>query len=202
MPEPLRILIVGASIAGPATAYWLGKTGAQITIIERYPKFRKGGQNVNIRSTAVKVMRKVPGMEEAVKARPVPVDAFEMLNRDTGQSLGRVEMSKNPEQQTLLSQYEIFRDSLSGVLHDLTKDLPNVTYVYNEQVSKMEPSSDSYTGPTKVEFMNGHPPADYDLVVACDGVTSRTRALGLGCGLRDYVHPLNVWVAYLSSTLR
>ena len=37
-----------------------------------------------------------------------------------------------------------------------------------------------------------------DLVVACDGATSRTRAMGLGCGIRDYVHPSNCWGAYFT----
>jgi 2-polyprenyl-6-methoxyphenol hydroxylase-like FAD-dependent oxidoreductase len=165
MPEQLRVLIVGASIAGHATAYWLAKTGASITIIERYPQFRKGGQNVNIRSTAVKVMRKIPGMEQAVKARPVPLVGFEMLDGyNNNQSLGKVEMSTNPEQQSLLSQYEIFRDSLSEVLYDLTKHDPNINYIYNEQVTQMVPSSDG--GPVKVDFMNGHPSAVYNNVVA------------------------------------
>lgn len=42
MAERLRVLVVGASIAGPATAYWLAKAGAHMTVIERYPGIRKG----------------------------------------------------------------------------------------------------------------------------------------------------------------
>lgn len=36
----------------------------------------------------------------------------------------------------------------------------------------------------------------FDLVVACDGATSRTRAIGLGCGVRDHIKPLNSWSAF------
>ena len=59
----LRVLVVGASIAGPTAAYWLAKSGAQVTVIERFPELRKGGQNVDIRTIGVEVMRRMPGME-------------------------------------------------------------------------------------------------------------------------------------------
>ena len=62
----LRVLVVGASIAGPTTAYWLAKAGASVTVIERFPKLREGGQNIDIRTAGVPVMRKIPGMEAAV----------------------------------------------------------------------------------------------------------------------------------------
>ena len=198
MADSLSILIVGASIAGPATAYWLTRAGlgASITIIEQYPEFRKGGQNINIRSTAVQVMRRAPGMEAAVNARRVPLDGFAMVN-DRVEPLGTVNMSSNPEKQSLLSQFEIFRDDLSGILTDLTLNHPEITYIYNEQVAQMTYSGDS-SAPVKVDFLNGHPSAFFDLVIACDGATSRTRAMGLACGLRGNIGPLNVWVAYLS----
>jgi len=44
----LRILIVGASIAGPMAAYWLARTDAEITVIERFPELRTNGQAIDI----------------------------------------------------------------------------------------------------------------------------------------------------------
>jgi len=44
--------------------------------------------------------------------------------------------------------------------------------------------------------MNGFPTSDFDLVVACVGSTSRTRAIGLGCDVRDHIRPTNSWAAY------
>jgi 2-polyprenyl-6-methoxyphenol hydroxylase-like FAD-dependent oxidoreductase len=58
----LRILVVGASIAGPSTAYWLAKAGAKVTVVERFASLRKGGQAVDIRTSGVAVMRKIEGM--------------------------------------------------------------------------------------------------------------------------------------------
>lgn len=46
----------------------------------------------------------------------------------------------------------------------------------------MQHYNEKDNGPIKVEFANGLPPSEYDLVVAADGATSTTRAMGLGCG--------------------
>lgn len=67
----LNVLVVGASIAGPATAYWFARAGANVTVIERYPQLREGGQAIDIRSVGVTIMRKTPGMETSVRANKV-----------------------------------------------------------------------------------------------------------------------------------
>lgn len=46
----LEVFIVGASIGGPTAAYWFAKAGANVTIIERFPKLRTKGQNIDIRT--------------------------------------------------------------------------------------------------------------------------------------------------------
>src|ERR1700689_3237672 len=43
------ILISGASIAGPALAYWLRSQGFNPTVVERAPAPRPGGQAVDLR---------------------------------------------------------------------------------------------------------------------------------------------------------
>ena len=39
-----RVLVAGASIAGPALAHWLRRRGAEVTVVERAPGLRPGGQ--------------------------------------------------------------------------------------------------------------------------------------------------------------
>jgi 2-polyprenyl-6-methoxyphenol hydroxylase-like FAD-dependent oxidoreductase len=180
----IKVLIVGASIAGPASAYWFAKAGADVTVIERFPQLRTNGQNVDIRTAGVNVMRKMPGMEEAVRAKTVPMGEGFSLVDDHGRPYGTLKPSGNPDQQTLVSEYEIFRGDLSRILFDMTKDSQNIKYVFGEQIASMQQNGEE-DGPVTVEFANGLPTAEYDLVVACDGATSKTRAMGLGCGVRD-----------------
>lgn len=193
----LRVLIVGASIAGPTAAYWFAKAGATVTVIERFPHFRTNGQNVDIRTAGVTVMRKMTGMEEAVRARLWPLEGFSFV-RENGRPFATIRATGNADQQSIISEYEIFRGDLAQVIHGLSKDNPNIKYVFGEQVESMQ-RDEKDDGPITVGFMNGYPSAQYDLVVACDGATSRTRALGLNCGVRDHMVPLNGWLAFAST---
>lgn len=198
MSQP-NVLIVGASIAGPTAAYWFARAGWHVTIIERFPSLRDGGQNVDIRTVGVAVMRKMGGMEEAVRARRAPMDGISFVRAD-GRPYGTIRPTGDPHQQSLVSEYEILRGDLAEILHGMTERDRNIRYVFGEQVATLRPADDAAPdGPLAVTFANGHPPAEYDLVVACDGATSRTRALGLGCDVRDHVTTTNIWAAYFST---
>ncbi|KAK3306710.1 oxidoreductase [Chaetomium strumarium] len=196
----LRVLIVGASIAGPTAAYWFAKAGARVTVIERFPQLRTSGQNIDIRTVGVTVMRKMPGMEAAVRAKTVPMSGISFLNT-SGRPIATIKPSGNPDQQALISEYEILRGDLAKILYDMTKDDNNITYVFGEQISSIQQHDDSNNndGPVTVTFANNTlPPSEFDLVVAADGATSRTRALGLGCAVREHMRPQHQWAAYFS----
>jgi 2-polyprenyl-6-methoxyphenol hydroxylase-like FAD-dependent oxidoreductase len=47
-----RVLICGASVAGPALAYWLGRSGYEVTVVERAARLREGGHAVDFRGSA------------------------------------------------------------------------------------------------------------------------------------------------------
>jgi 2-polyprenyl-6-methoxyphenol hydroxylase-like FAD-dependent oxidoreductase len=47
--ENTRVLISGASIAGPALAYWLDRYGFEVTVVEKAPGIRPGGQAVDFK---------------------------------------------------------------------------------------------------------------------------------------------------------
>jgi len=194
----LKVLVVGASIAGPTAAYWLAKAGADVTVIERFPQLRTNGQNIDIRTAAVTIMRKMVGMEAAVQAKTTRLESISFV-RSNGRPYGTIKATGNPDQQSLVSEYEIFRGDLAQILFDLTKENKNIKYVFGEQVTSMQQlPNEKDDGPITVEFANGFPTSDYDLVVACDGATSRTRALALGCGVRDHMRSTNCWAAFFS----
>ncbi|KAL9054088.1 MAG: hypothetical protein Q9162_004345 [Coniocarpon cinnabarinum] len=190
----LNVLIVGASIAGPTAAYWFARVGAHVTVIERFPELRKGGQNIDIRTVGVNVMRRMPGMEAAVRAKTTQMEGICLVNND-GRPFATMTSTGDADQQSLVSEFEIFRGDLAQILYDFTKNSDRITYQFGEQIASLQHDSD---GPITVEFANGFPRAQYDLVVACDGATSRTRAMGFGCSVRDHIIRLNGWAAYFS----
>ncbi|MCJ1291854.1 hypothetical protein MMC34_003401 [Xylographa carneopallida] len=194
MSQP-RVLVVGASIAGPMAAYWLAKAGVRVTVIERFPKLRTSGQGIDIRTTGVNIMRKILGMEAAVRAKTTELEGMSFV-RDDGRLYGTIRATGNPDKQSLVSEYEIFRGDLARILFDLSKDNENVQYIFGEQIASLQQTEGD--GPIKVEFANGLATSEYDLVVACDGATSRTRVMGFGGSVRDYINPVNSWAAYFT----
>ncbi|KIW03464.1 uncharacterized protein PV09_05233 [Verruconis gallopava] len=190
----MKVLVVGASIAGPATAYWLAKAGVKVTVIERFPNVRTNGQSVDIRAAGVTVMRKIPGMEAAVRAKATQQEGIHFV-RDDGKPYATMYKTGDVNQQSLTSEFEIFRGDLAQILFEMSKDDENIEYIFGEQVTSMHQATN---GLMKVEFANGLAPTEFDLVIACDGANSRTRALGLKCGVRDHVESVNCWAAYFS----
>ena len=131
------VLVVGASIAGPTTTYWLARAGAQVTIIERFPELRTSGQVVDIRTTGVSVTRMMKGMEAAVRAISAQIEGMAFVCED-GRPYGNIRSTGDPDQQSLVFEYEIYRGDLSRVLFELTKDNEKIKYVFGEQIASMQ----------------------------------------------------------------
>ena len=56
----MRILISGASVAGPVLAYWLKRYGFDVTVVERAPTLRKtGGHAVDLFRPAMQIVAKM-----------------------------------------------------------------------------------------------------------------------------------------------
>ena len=64
-----RVLISGASIAGPTLAYWLLQAGHDVTLVERSPAPRRGGQAIDIRGPALDVIAAMGLGERVAKLR-------------------------------------------------------------------------------------------------------------------------------------
>ena len=64
-----KILVVGASIAGPVVCYWLKKLGFSPTLIEKSAGLRKGGYAIDIRGIAVDVVKKMGVLEDIAAQR-------------------------------------------------------------------------------------------------------------------------------------
>ena len=190
----------GASIAGPTAAYWFARAGASVTLIERFPSLRANGHNVDIRTAGVTVMRKMTGMEAAVRSKATQMKGICLVDSH-GRSFAALSSTGNADAQSLVSEFEIFRGDLARILFDLTSSHRHIRYVFDETVASITPSPSPHgDGPLTVQFSNGRlPTADYDLVVAADGATSRTRALGLHCAVNDHIVRLNAWNAYFST---
>lgn len=179
-----KILISGASIAGPTLAFWLHRYGFEVTIVERAESLRLGGQNVDIKGAAQKIAQWM-GIEEEIRAA------------DTGE-LGVLFVDKNnvtkaalPKGESNLgtSELEILRGDLVKILYEHTKE--NVEYLFGNQIIALDEHQDG----VKVTFQNGEI-RDFDLVICADGIRSRTRSLIFGD--EPAVKPVGLYVSYFT----
>lgn len=66
-----RVLISGASIAGPALALWLHRYGFDVTVVEKAPGIRRGGQAVDFKGPIHMAVLERMGILEAVRQASV-----------------------------------------------------------------------------------------------------------------------------------
>ncbi|KAK3942505.1 hypothetical protein QBC46DRAFT_379772 [Diplogelasinospora grovesii] len=172
--EPLRVLIVGAGIAGPALALWLSRLGCQITIIERSAGLRASGQQIDLRREGVPVMKRM-GLEPAVRAALVKEPGVRLVDKHGRGVAYFPALKTGTGQQSLTSEFEIMRGDLVRILYDATRDLPGVEYVFNTAVQTLH-QSESGDGSVEVGFGDGRS-GTYDVVVGADGTFSTVREL-------------------------
>ncbi|KAH7072308.1 hypothetical protein BKA63DRAFT_578122 [Paraphoma chrysanthemicola] len=190
----LKILISGSSIAGPTTAFFLSRLGHSITLLERSPSLRTGGQAIDIRTFGVSVLRRIPGLEAAVRAHSTREEGVSFMRQD-GTPWGTIRATGNAERQGIVSEFEILRGEFARLLVGLSEGQDGVEYVFGERIVAIAQREES----VKVEFAYGKKAEDYDLVIACDGALSRTRGMGMECGAREHVVATDSWTVYFSS---
>ncbi|MGW5681305.1 FAD-dependent monooxygenase [Nonomuraea sp. NPDC003754] len=165
-----RVLISGAGLAGPAMAHWLLRDGHDVTVVERAPAIRDGGQAVDFRGEAHMTMLERMGILDEVRRR-----------RTEGGPLVIID-AEGTEQLRLPASFtggavEIARGDLSHLLHDLTKD--RAEYMFGDSVAAMSETA----GGVDVVFDSGAR-RGFDLVIGADGLHSNVRGLTFGAESR------------------
>jgi 2-polyprenyl-6-methoxyphenol hydroxylase-like FAD-dependent oxidoreductase len=96
----LKVLIVGSGIGGPALAYWIHTLlpKSHVTILERAPEPRFGGQAVDIRSAAIPIVERM-GLMQKVKDKTTTEVGMEFVYAD-GKRKATFPASGNAEQQS------------------------------------------------------------------------------------------------------
>lgn len=128
--ETTDVLISGAGIAGCAAAFWLARAGLSVTVVERAPEPRRGGQAVDLRGAGRTVVGR---MGQLGAAREIAVDqkGFEMIG-PTGRSLGRVGVDAF-DGEGMISEIEILRGDLAELLLEATP--PETEYIFDDTIT-------------------------------------------------------------------
>ncbi|MGW3281433.1 FAD-dependent monooxygenase [Nocardia rhamnosiphila] len=164
----MRILISGASIAGPVLAYWLTRYGFSVTVVERAPEPRKtGGHAVDLFRPAMDISERMgvlPRIEERTTGTNRMVIFPEGQRRPARMDLSKIFGAASDR------HAEIMRDDLSEIYYAAACD--EVEYLFGDSITAIAPDGE-------VLFENAAP-RRFDLVVGADGLHSTVRRLVFG----------------------
>ena len=162
----MRILISGAGVAGPALALALQGRGHEVTVVERAPRLRDGGQSVDFRGSVHREVLERLGLWDAIwerRTHPSPLAFIDARGR--GRALLPAVLTAG--------DVEIVRGDLSRLLHARTA--ATTSYRFGDQVTALR-----NVGPhVEVAFASGRSER-FDLVVGADGLHSGVRSVAFG----------------------
>lgn len=178
-----RILISGASVAGPALAWWLARYGFRPTVVERAPQLRGGGYAVDFRGDVHLAVLGQMGILDQIRVRQtrlasttyVDVDNRPVATMPAGIFAGDV---------------EILRGDLGQILYAATQD--RTEYLFGDSITGLATRADG----VHVTFERAAPRV-FDLVIGADGLHSVVRRLAFAHE-PDPVRDLGLFVAIFS----
>lgn len=183
----IEVLVSGASIAGPAAAYWLQRYGARVTVVEQAPALRPGGQAVDARGVAREVIRRM-GLDEAVRA--ACTDTRGGYSVDAEGTVLETFRAEDDGGDGYISEIEILRGDLARILHDHTSG--EVDYVFGDRIAGLSQDADG----VDVVLASGAR-RRFDLVIGAEGLHSALRATVFGPRER-FVRHLGLGLAFFS----
>jgi 2-polyprenyl-6-methoxyphenol hydroxylase-like FAD-dependent oxidoreductase len=165
-----NVLISGASIAGPALAFWLARYGIAVTIVEKASSLRGGGYPIDVRGTAIEAVERM-GLYAQMRAAHVDTQSIGFVDAN-----GAVVAKIDPEALTggvKGKDIEIRRGDIATTLYAATKG--TATYRFNDSIAALDEHADG----VNVTFVSGDT-GTYDIVIGADGLHSNIRSIVFG----------------------
>lgn len=165
----MKVLIVGAGIAGPTLAYWLIKGGHQVTLIEHAPELRTGGYLLDFWGAGFDVAQKMGIVPELRRLGYMFTEARAV--DDAGRKIASFDPSVVIESNA--RYVTIPRTDLANTIYDAIDGA--VELILADTVRELDDDGDR----VRVTFEKGGS-RDFDLAFGADGLHSRVRRLVFG----------------------
>ncbi|WP_342151454.1 FAD-dependent monooxygenase [Methylorubrum sp. SB2] len=181
-----RILITGASIAGNTAAWWLGRHGFDVTVVESAADFRDGGQNVDIRGVGREALRRM-GLERAALDHGTGEEGTAWVDHH-GRPVATFPAG-DAAGDGPTAEMEILRGDLARLLYDGARE--RAAFRFGEAVAGIEQTPEA----ASVTFASGGTET-FDAVIVAEGVGSATRERVFPG--ENAPRPMDLTIAYLT----
>ncbi|KAK5796561.1 hypothetical protein VI817_005846 [Penicillium citrinum] len=189
MPS-LKVLICGGGCAGPALAYWLARTGHEVTIVEHFQALRAIGAQIDLRGQGIEVVKRM-GLDSAIRSKLVDEAGVSFIDSN-GKSHATIMANKSGKgAQSLTSEYEIMRGDLVRILYEATHQ--KVKYMFGTTIETFEQDNSNHS--VFVQFSDGSH-GTYDILIGADGQGSRIRKAILAPDSPEPYRKLGIHMAY------
>lgn len=180
--DDLRILVVGAGIAGISVAQLLRRQGRHPVLIERSrdPETMTDDDHAGYMLALMPMVDSIIddlGMREDYREASVPIDRY-VFHAHTGKTL------RSDRLGSLLAEYGEYRGIARGELITVLSSPPCPVSFDASLLALGGAGDDGESGPTRVQVATGvhssaqvHHEAEFDLVIIADGLGSHTRQL-------------------------
>ena len=159
----MKILVSGASVAGPSVALWLGRAGHEVTVVEIAPALRQGGYAVDFRGEVFTTVLDRMGVLDDLRALQTGGNAMRFVD-ESGRRLMRLPV------EFAGGELEVLRADLSRVLYEHSR--AQAAYRFGDSIAWLR----EHPGGVDVRFESGVEET-YDLVIGADGMHSVVRRL-------------------------
>ncbi|MEV4262243.1 FAD-dependent monooxygenase [Kribbella sp. NPDC049584] len=159
----MKVLVSGASVAGPAVALWLGRAGHDVTVVEIAPTLRQGGYAVDFRGEVFTTVLDRMGVLPDLRSLQTGGNAMRFVDA-SGRQLMRLPA------EFAGGELEVLRADLSRVLYEHSR--AQAAYRFGDSIATLTEHADG----VDVRFDSGLEDT-YDLVIGADGMHSVVRRL-------------------------
>lgn len=167
---PMRILINGIGVAGPALAFWLQQSGHEVILVEQAPQLRSGGYIVDFWGIGYDIVERM-GLIDEVRALGYQVGEVRWVDGQGRENGGfDVDVFWRLTHDRFTS---VRRSDLSAIMYGAIRE--HVETIFGDSVASIDDDG------TRARVGFDHAAErEVDLVIGADGLHSRVRQLVFG----------------------
>ncbi len=170
----MRVIINGIGVAGPALAFWLHRSGHEVTLVESAPELRTAGYVIDFWGIGYDIAERM-GLIDEIRALGYQMQEVRFVDRagETNGGFG-VDVFRRMTHDRFTS---VRRSDISATIYRAIEG--KVESIFGDSVAAIEERGE------RVHVSFDHAPSrDADLVIGADGLHSRVRQIAFGAEVR------------------